>query len=142
MCQHAVSRRDFFQRMALGSMAGASILDLAWRRAAWAQAMVPGAATDLFEIQKVADQAGIGNSRYNLPSEVIAHPHLKARDRWRQISTPGGPIDALLPPPVISDFEMGMGAVPGLGEHTDAVLAELGYETLEIAGLRADGVIG
>jgi cyclase len=55
MCQHAVSRRDFFQRMALGSMAGASILDLAWRRAAWAQAMAPGAATDLFEIQKVAE---------------------------------------------------------------------------------------
>ncbi|MDH6245274.1 itaconate CoA-transferase [Mycobacterium sp. OTB74] len=97
---------------------------------------------DLDEIQKVADEAGIGNSRYNLPSEVVAHPHLKARDRWRQIGTPAGPIDALLPPPVISDFEMGMGAVPGLGEHTDAVLAELGYKTLEIAGLRADGVIG
>jgi cyclase len=55
MCQHAVSRRDFFQRMAFGSMAGASILDLAWRRAAWAQAMAPGAATDLFEIQNVAE---------------------------------------------------------------------------------------
>jgi glyoxylase-like metal-dependent hydrolase (beta-lactamase superfamily II) len=55
MCQHAVSRRDFFGRMALGSMAGASILDLAWRRAAWAQAMSPGAPTDLFDIQKVAE---------------------------------------------------------------------------------------
>jgi len=55
MCQHALSRRDFFQRMALGSMAGASILDLAWRRAAWAQAMALGAPTDLFEIQNVAE---------------------------------------------------------------------------------------
>jgi glyoxylase-like metal-dependent hydrolase (beta-lactamase superfamily II) len=55
MCQHAVSRRGFFQRMALGSAAGASILDLAWRRAAWAQAISPGAATDLFDIQNVAD---------------------------------------------------------------------------------------
>src|SRR6516162_6698915 len=55
MCRHAVSRRDFFQRMVLGSVAGASILDLAWRRAAWAQAMSPGAPTDLFEIQNVAD---------------------------------------------------------------------------------------
>jgi cyclase len=55
MCQHAVSRRDFFQRMALGSVAGASILDLAWHRAAWAQAMVLGAPTDLFEVQSVAE---------------------------------------------------------------------------------------
>jgi glyoxylase-like metal-dependent hydrolase (beta-lactamase superfamily II) len=55
MCRHAVSRRDFFQRMVLGSVAGTSILDLAWRRAAWAQAMSPGAPTDLFEIQNVAD---------------------------------------------------------------------------------------
>ena len=55
MCRHAVSRRDFFYRMAMGSMAGASILDVAWRRAAWAQAMGPGAATDLFDIQNVAD---------------------------------------------------------------------------------------
>ncbi len=54
MCQQALSRRDFFQRAALGSISGASILDLAWRRAAWAQAMVPGAPTDLFEIQNVA----------------------------------------------------------------------------------------
>lgn len=97
---------------------------------------------DLDDIQRIADEAGIGNSRYNLPSEVVTHPHLAARDRWRQIGTPGGPIDALLPPPVISDFEMNMGAVPGLGEHTDVVLAELGYQSTEIAGLRADGVIG
>ena len=54
MCQHAVTRRSLFQRIALGSVAGASILDLAWRRAAWAQAMASGAATDLFEIQKIA----------------------------------------------------------------------------------------
>lgn len=97
---------------------------------------------DLDEVQRVADAAGIGNSRYNLPSEVIAHPHLKARDRWRQVGTPNGPIDALLPPPVISDLELGMGPVPGLGEHTDSILSELGYETAEIAALRADGVIG
>ena len=55
MCQRNLSRRDFFRRTVLGSVAGASILDLAWRRAAWAQAMVPGAATDLFEIRNVAD---------------------------------------------------------------------------------------
>jgi cyclase len=49
-----MSRRGFFERMALGS-AAASILELAGRRAAWAQTMAPGAATDLFEIQHLAD---------------------------------------------------------------------------------------
>ena len=97
---------------------------------------------DLDDIQRIADDAGIGNSRYNLPSEVIGHPHLQARDRWRQVDTPHGEIAALLPPPVISGMELGMGAVPGLGEHTDQILGELSYDTSEIAGLRADGAIG
>jgi len=97
---------------------------------------------DLAEIQKVADDAGIGNSRYNLPSEVVVHPQLTARDRWRTVGTSKGDIQALRPPPVISGFEQPMGAVPGLGEHTDAVLAELGLTAEEIGRLRADNVIG
>lgn len=55
MCRHAVSRRDLFRDMILAPIAGASLLQLAARRAAWAQAMAPRAATDLFEIQKVVD---------------------------------------------------------------------------------------
>jgi crotonobetainyl-CoA:carnitine CoA-transferase CaiB-like acyl-CoA transferase len=97
---------------------------------------------DLAFIQKTADDAGIGNSRYNLPSEVVVHPQLTARDRWRIVSTPKGDIQALRPPPVIAGFEQPMGAVPGLGEHTDSVLAELGLTAEEIGGLRADGAIG
>ncbi|AFM18380.1 putative acyl-CoA transferase/carnitine dehydratase [Mycolicibacterium chubuense NBB4] len=97
---------------------------------------------DLAEIQKRADDAGIGNSRYNLPSEVVAHPQLTARDRWRTVATSHGDIRALRPPPVIGDFEQPMGAVPGLGQHTDAVLSELGLTAAELAQLRTDGVIG
>lgn len=97
---------------------------------------------DLVDIQTIADAAGIGNSRYNLPSEVVKHPQLTARDRWRTVGTPKGDIQALRPPPVISGFEQPMGAVPGLGEHTDAVLTELGFGAAEIAQLRADGAIG
>lgn len=97
---------------------------------------------DLEHVQKTADSAGIGNARYNLPSEVLVHPQLSARDRWRQVDTPAGPIPALLPPPVIAGYQPAMGAVPGLGQHTDAVLAELGLDDDEIAALRAQGAIG
>lgn len=97
---------------------------------------------DLVDIQRIADEAGIGNSRYNVPSDVVAHPHLTARDRWRTVATPKGDIQALRPPPVISGFEQPMGPIPALGEHTDKVLAELGLAADDIARLRADGVIG
>ncbi len=97
---------------------------------------------DLAQIQRVADAAGIGNSRYNLPSEVVVHPQLTARDRWRTLGTSSGDIQALRPPPVISGFEQPMRAVPGLGEHTDAVLREFGVTTAELVRLRAEGAIG
>ena len=96
----------------------------------------------LAHIQEVADNAGIGNSRLNLPSEVLSHEHLLARERFRTISTPTGPAEVVLPPPVIAGYTLPMGAVPGLGEHTDAVLTELGLGELEIAALREQGAIG
>ncbi|ORW22508.1 CoA-transferase [Mycolicibacter nonchromogenicus] len=95
---------------------------------------------DLAHIQDAADAAGIGNARYNTPSDVLAHPQLAERDRWRSIDTPAGPIPSLLPPPVISGYQPPMGAVPGLGEHTHAVLAELGLTDEEIGDLRGQGV--
>jgi crotonobetainyl-CoA:carnitine CoA-transferase CaiB-like acyl-CoA transferase len=96
---------------------------------------------DLAYVQKRADAAGIGNARYNTQSDVIAHPHLVARDRWRWVDTPSGPVRALLPPPVIEGYEPPMGAIPELGRHTDAVLAELGLDAGEIAALRERGVV-
>ncbi|MEV5647210.1 CaiB/BaiF CoA-transferase family protein [Nocardia sp. NPDC052254] len=97
---------------------------------------------DLADIQAAADAAGIGNSRYNTPSEVLAHPQLSERDRWRGIDTPNGPIPSLLPPAVIEGYHPPMGAVPGLGEHTDAVLTEIGCDAGEIAQWRDAGAIG
>jgi crotonobetainyl-CoA:carnitine CoA-transferase CaiB-like acyl-CoA transferase len=58
------------------------------------------------------------------------------------VDTSKGPIQALLPPPVVSGYDPPMGAVPGLGEHTDAVLAELGFGQDDIAELREQGAIG
>jgi itaconate CoA-transferase len=83
-------------------------------------------ARNLADVQAAADAAGIGNSTYNTPTEVVDHPQLTARDRWRTVDSPVGPIRALLPPAVVAGRTAPMGPIPALGEHTDAVLAELG----------------
>jgi itaconate CoA-transferase len=70
------------------------------------------------------DAAGIASARLRTPAEFAAHPQLAARDRWREADTPGGPVRALLPPVTVPGREATMGAVPALGQHTEAVLAE------------------
>ncbi len=62
---------------------------------------------------------------------VVEHPQLSERDRWRDVDTEVGPIKAVLPPMTFDDVELAMGAVPALGEHTDAVLREFGIGTDE-----------
>ncbi len=46
-----------------GTLAGASILELAWHRAAWAQAMSATASTQLFDIEKAADGVYFAHAR-------------------------------------------------------------------------------
>lgn len=93
------------------------------------------------DVIALLDRAGIANGRLNEPMDVWNHPQLAARDRWREVGTPGGPIRALLPPFTFGDFEAVMGDVPGLGEHTDPVLCELGYSDAAIADLRGAGAV-
>jgi crotonobetainyl-CoA:carnitine CoA-transferase CaiB-like acyl-CoA transferase len=87
------------------------------------------------------DAADIANARMNSPLEVWDHPQLKARNRWREVDTPAGRIDALLPPVNLSGHEARMDAVPTVGQHTDAILAELGYGAGNIAAMRAAGAV-
>ena len=93
------------------------------------------------DVVKKLDAAGIANGRLNEPSDVWEHIQLSARDRWREINAPGGPVRALLPPFTFTDVEAAMGDVPALGEHTDTVLRELGYAAAEIQALRAAGAV-
>jgi itaconate CoA-transferase len=74
-------------------------------------------------------------------AEFWAHPQLAARARWTRVDSPGGEIDALRPPFNLSDFEPRMDAVPALGAHSAAILAELGYRPEQIDRLTAAGVI-
>src|SRR5215472_1834662 len=82
----------------------------------------------LAQVQDAADAAGIGNAVYRTPLEVLDHPQLAARDRWREVATPVGPVLGLLPPLLFDEEALPAGPVPALGEHTDAVLAELGID--------------
>jgi itaconate CoA-transferase len=83
------------------------------------------------------DGAGVANARVRDMAELWAHPQLAARDRWREIGSPAGPLPALLPPAGGDRMD----AVPGLSEHTDAILAELGYDAATIAALHASGAV-
>jgi crotonobetainyl-CoA:carnitine CoA-transferase CaiB-like acyl-CoA transferase len=86
------------------------------------------------------DQARIANARLNAMADVLAHPQLAARDRWREVATPAGPIRALRSA-VEPVGEVALAPVPALGEHTDVVLAEIGINTEEVRQLRDRGVI-
>lgn len=88
------------------------------------------------------DGAGIACARLNTVADVAAHPQLAARDRWREVESPVGALRALLPPITLpGGAEPRMGAVPALGEHTDATLRALGMTDEQTAALRRDGVI-
>lgn len=82
----------------------------------------------LEEVQQQADAAGIGNAVYRTPLEVLDHPHFAARGRWQDVQTPVGPVKGLLPPMLFDGEALPAGPVPGLGEHTDAILRELGID--------------
>ena len=88
------------------------------------------------------DEAQIANARMNDMREVWEHPQLKARRRWVQVDTPSGTVPALLPPGTPDEPGASrMDAVPALGQHTEAILAELGYEPASIASLRESRAI-
>lgn len=90
------------------------------------------------EVGARLDAAKIANAQVNTMADVWAHPQLAARQRWREVGTPAGAIPALLPPGMT---EARMDPVPALGQHTDAILAELGIAGEQLAAMRAAGAV-
>jgi itaconate CoA-transferase len=82
------------------------------------------------------DEAQIANARMNDMKGVWDHAQLQARQRWTQVDTPAGPVPALLPPGAPDPQSVRMDPVPSLGQHTDAILAELGHAPADIAAMR------
>ena len=107
------------------------------------QAVIEAVLTTLPSAQVLArlDAAQIANASVNDMAGLWAHPQLAARDRWRQVATPGGAVPALLPPAVNSSFDARMDAIPAVGQHTDAILRELGLGDADIAALRSSAAI-
>lgn len=93
------------------------------------------------EVIQLLEDAKIANAAVNTMHDVWKHKQLKERDRWREVGTPVGNIPALLPPGVNNAFDYRMGAVPALGEHSEAILKSLGYKADEIEALATRGTI-
>lgn len=87
------------------------------------------------------ERAQIANARMNDMHDVWNHPQLLARHRWTSVQSPVGQVPALLPPGASNAFEPRMDAIPALGQHSESILAELGYTTRDVAQFRMDSVI-
>jgi itaconate CoA-transferase len=87
------------------------------------------------------DAAQIANARMNSVPEFVDHPQLTARDRWREVGSPVGPLRALIPPVTMQGVESFMGPIPDVGEHTDSILKELDFDSQAMHVLRENGVI-
>ncbi|NIF73350.1 MULTISPECIES: CaiB/BaiF CoA-transferase family protein [Burkholderia] len=93
------------------------------------------------EVLDRLDTARIANAQMNDMQAVWQHAQLAARQRWTMVGTPAGEIPALLPPGLSAADAPRMDPVPALGEHTDAILAELGYDAAGIARLHGSGAV-
>jgi itaconate CoA-transferase len=72
--------------------------------------------------------------------QFLDHPQLEARDRWREFGSPAGPLWSLLPPATLEGAEPVMAPIPAVGEHTEGILRELGYDEAGISILKQNGV--
>jgi crotonobetainyl-CoA:carnitine CoA-transferase CaiB-like acyl-CoA transferase len=89
-------------------------------------------ALDLREAVRRLDEAGVAHAQQRTLDQLVSHPQLAARARWRPAQTATGPVE-LLKPVVTADWPVLQGSVPELGQHTDEVLAWLDSRTSELA---------
>jgi crotonobetainyl-CoA:carnitine CoA-transferase CaiB-like acyl-CoA transferase len=93
------------------------------------------------ELADLLSKAGIAYAHLNTVSEFLQHPVLAGRNRWREVATPGGPIQALIPPVAIAGVEPRMEPVPAVGAHTYPILRSLNRTDEQIDDLKARHVI-
>jgi itaconate CoA-transferase len=95
----------------------------------------------LTEVVSRLEQADIANAKMNSLDDFLEHQQLAARQRWGEVESPVGFLPALMPPVIIAGVEPVIKPIPALGEHTDKILMELGYSSLDISELRSDNIV-
>jgi crotonobetainyl-CoA:carnitine CoA-transferase CaiB-like acyl-CoA transferase len=93
------------------------------------------------EVLDRLERAQIANARLNTVQQFIEHPQLHGRDAWRTVGSAAGEIPALVPPVRMEGVEPRMDGVPSVGQHRDAILAELGFDAATIEQWKQDGVV-
>lgn len=86
-------------------------------------------------------EAGVPAAQVSSVRDLVTHPQLQARRRWRTVDTEGGEVQALLPPVTFEDVEAAMGDVPALGEHTLSLIAEAGVSGAAVDSLLERGAV-
>jgi itaconate CoA-transferase len=74
-------------------------------------------------------------------AQVLAHPQVAARRLIREADSPVGKVPVIANALKMSDSEARYDRIPGLGEDSEAILKDLGYDTDAIAQLRRDKII-
>ena len=88
------------------------------------------------QVEARLDEMGIASARLRTMAEFTDHPQLAARDRWREFDSPVGPLRALMPAATVAGREPPMGPLPEVGEHTQAILRELGYDADQLSAVQ------
>ncbi|MGX4806939.1 CaiB/BaiF CoA transferase family protein [Bradyrhizobium guangdongense] len=78
------------------------------------------------EVLRLLDAASIANAHLNSVEAFLAHEQLHARSRVQTVGSPCGPVMSFLPALTIPGLTPRMDPVPDVGQHNDAILAELG----------------